>query len=111
MDSGGAGLLSIVRDLDMDWREGSGRRVVHAGQAVGEMVEESLSDGVVDSFHAAHESVDLVGAFGETRAELGHHGWIGCELLLLLLQLQVLKVFHSHLQNVSFLQLGVASIL
>lgn len=103
-DSGCGCLLRIVRDLDMDWRERCGWWVVHSSQAVGEVVEESLADGVVNAFHAAHESADLVGTFGETGAELSHHSWVGCQLLLLLLHLEILQVFDGHLQNVSFLK-------
>lgn len=88
----------------MNWRKRSGWWIVHSGQAVSEVVEKSLADGMVNSVHTVHESVDFVGTFGEASTEFAHHVGIWGQLLLLLLSLKTLQVFDSHLQNVSFLE-------
>ena len=88
----------------MNWRKRCGWWIVHSSQAVGEVVEKSLADGMVNPFHAVHESVDFVSTFGEASTEFAHHVRIWGQLLLLLLSLKTLQVFDSHLQNVSFLK-------
>lgn len=89
----------------MDW--GERRGVVHAGEAVGEVVEEPLADRVVDPFDSGHESGDFVGALGEPGSELGHLGGLRGHLLL---HLEVLQVLDGHLQDVGLLQLGVPGV-
>lgn len=88
----------------MNWRQRSGWWIVHSSQAVSEVVEKSLANGVVNSINAVHKPVDLIGTFGEASAEFAHHVGIWGQLLLLLLSLKTLQVFDSHLQNVSFLE-------
>lgn len=90
----------------MDWWKWCG--VVHAGETIGEVVEESLANGMVNTLNSGHESGDFVGAFGEAGSELGHLGWFGGHLLL---HLEVLQVFDGHLQDVGLLQFGMAGVI
>lgn len=92
--------------LDVDRGQRGG--VVHTGEAVGQVVEQSLAYGVVDAVHAGHVASHLVGALGESGPEFGHLGRLGGHLLL---HLQVLQVFDGHLQDVGLFEFGVAGIL
>lgn len=95
----------------MNWRQRCGWWVVHSSKAICKVIEKSLADGVVNSIDVVHKSVDFIGTFGEARTELAHHVGVWSQLLLLLLQLEILQVFDSHLQNVSFFQFRVSGIL
>jgi hypothetical protein len=63
---------------------------------------------VVHAFRLGHKSVDLGGAFVETRFELAENRRVGGHRQRQLLALHVLQVLHGHFQDVGFLQFRVS---
>lgn len=101
----GVAEAEVGRALLLLERRRCGDGGVHGGEAVGQVGQESLSQGGIDAFDAADVARDLGGAFVEAGFEFVEDGRVcgygSCHLL----SLNVLQVVDCHFKNVRLFQL------